>query len=251
MKFSSRPGVAITISTPWRRSRSCGPARRRTPPCFDGGDEPKASHCSLICTASSRVGASSSAIGPSPGRRCGCATMCTTAGSTKPSVFPSPCSPARSVEPRQRERPRLAWIGVGAANPRPRAPRSRTRGTPPKNVRAGAGSARRPRGPPVTRTRCWWRQSRPRAAQGGDRVLVVEVLLEGRWRVRCVCADAAANFQCGGRKRNFQATSATPAKGSSPSRDPTLRSLGPPRRRTDSASRRQTTSRARCTMATE
>ena len=64
------------------------------------------------------------------------------------------------------------WIGVGAANPLASSTSVTHSGNAAsKNVRAGAGSARRPRGPPVTRTRCWWRQSRtsrsPKAATAG------------------------------------------------------------------------------------
>ena len=42
------------------------------------------------CTASSRVGANASTIGPSPLARNGCALMCTIAGSRYASVFPEP-----------------------------------------------------------------------------------------------------------------------------------------------------------------
>ena len=45
---------------------------------------------SWVCTASSRVGSSTRAMGPSPGNSCGCAMMCTKAGSRKPKVLPLP-----------------------------------------------------------------------------------------------------------------------------------------------------------------
>ena len=53
---------------------------------------PKRTTSSWICSASSRVGASTSASGPSPSASTGCAFTCTTAGSRKASVLPDPVS---------------------------------------------------------------------------------------------------------------------------------------------------------------
>mmetsp|Transcript_4049 Transcript_4049/g.7110 ORF Transcript_4049/g.7110 Transcript_4049/m.7110 type:complete len:254 (-) Transcript_4049:196-957(-) len=69
----NRPGVATTISTPARRSATC--ARFGTPPYTHVFLmpllPPNLSHSSLICRASSRVGATTRTIGPSPGCRYG------------------------------------------------------------------------------------------------------------------------------------------------------------------------------------
>ena len=88
-----RPGVAMTISTPRWRSRICGPFG--APPYIavlrireldltwmsirirDSWRRgklyyPNLVHSCCICTASSRVGASTRAIGPSPGAKRGC-----------------------------------------------------------------------------------------------------------------------------------------------------------------------------------
>ena len=87
-----RPGVAMTISTPCCKSRICGPFG--APPyiavlrireldldlCVNlivGLEQkelyyPNLVHSCWICTASSRVGASTRAIGPSPGAKRGC-----------------------------------------------------------------------------------------------------------------------------------------------------------------------------------
>lgn len=67
-------GVAITISIPLRNSRTC--LCLGTPPYTTvfliSEEAPNLSHSSLIWTASSRVGASTSTIGPSPGFKYGC-----------------------------------------------------------------------------------------------------------------------------------------------------------------------------------
>ena len=53
---------------------------------------------SCVCTASSRVGSKTSAMGPSPGCSCGCAMMWTKAGSRKPNVLPLPGDSWRQLE---------------------------------------------------------------------------------------------------------------------------------------------------------
>jgi hypothetical protein len=53
---------------------------------------PNLSHSFWICIASSRVGARTSMIGPSPRLNSGCALMCTIPGSRNASVLPDPVS---------------------------------------------------------------------------------------------------------------------------------------------------------------
>ena len=66
-----RPGVAITISTPDCKSRTWRDFG--TPPYttvfFICDESPNLSHSSLICTSSSRVGANTNTMCPSPGFR--------------------------------------------------------------------------------------------------------------------------------------------------------------------------------------
>lgn len=64
-----RPGVAMTISTPARRSRIWGPfgAPPYTHVLFTRELAPNFAHSCWIWTASSLVGAMTSAMGPSPG----------------------------------------------------------------------------------------------------------------------------------------------------------------------------------------
>mmetsp|Transcript_44291 Transcript_44291/g.73469 ORF Transcript_44291/g.73469 Transcript_44291/m.73469 type:complete len:216 (-) Transcript_44291:442-1089(-) len=113
----SRPGVATTISTPARRSATC--ARFGTPPYTHVFLmpllPPNLSHSSLICRASSRVGATTRTIGPSPGCRYGCALMWTIAGRRKANVLPDPVAemPTMSLPSRAIGQPWL-WMGVGA-----------------------------------------------------------------------------------------------------------------------------------------
>ena len=115
-----RPGVAITISTPFLRSRICGPLG--APPYRQVHlileEAPNFRDSSRICTASSRVGAIVSTMGPSPGLRYGCALMCTIAGSMNASVLPEPVD-ARPImsRPRSAIGHPCAWIGVGAGKP--------------------------------------------------------------------------------------------------------------------------------------
>mmetsp|Transcript_13120 Transcript_13120/g.25790 ORF Transcript_13120/g.25790 Transcript_13120/m.25790 type:complete len:349 (-) Transcript_13120:590-1636(-) len=93
-KSINLPGVAMQISTPSWRSRAWG--NLGTPPythvflIFE--DLPNLSHSALICTASSRVGASTRTMGPSPRFRYGWALMCTIEGSRNAQVFPDPVS---------------------------------------------------------------------------------------------------------------------------------------------------------------
>mmetsp|Transcript_6601 Transcript_6601/g.23533 ORF Transcript_6601/g.23533 Transcript_6601/m.23533 type:complete len:280 (+) Transcript_6601:281-1120(+) len=116
-KSIRRPGVAITISQPRCRSRSWPllGAPPNTHVCLMRDDEPNLEHSSWICCASSRVGASTSTIGPSPGRRNSCALMCTTAGSRNDSVFPEPvCAMPTTSRPERAIGQPCAWMGVGA-----------------------------------------------------------------------------------------------------------------------------------------
>lgn len=82
-KSMSRPGVAITISTPRSKSLACGPLG--APPnmhVFLICDvAPKSFATCCICCANSRVGARIKAIGPSPRARRDWLLMCTMAGS--------------------------------------------------------------------------------------------------------------------------------------------------------------------------
>mmetsp|Transcript_108371 Transcript_108371/g.349832 ORF Transcript_108371/g.349832 Transcript_108371/m.349832 type:complete len:287 (+) Transcript_108371:989-1849(+) len=98
-----RPGVAATIWQPFLRAATCGalfstpPPKRQTAPMPWGPwlplDEPWISFCasSAICTASSRTGASTRAMGEAACLCSGfCASMCTTAGSRYAKVLPLP-----------------------------------------------------------------------------------------------------------------------------------------------------------------
>ena len=81
----------MTRCTPLRRSRSWGPLGAppyahvlRKPP-----ERPNLSASSLICTASSRVGASTHIVGPARGSL-RVAAQCMKPGSRKPHVLPDP-----------------------------------------------------------------------------------------------------------------------------------------------------------------
>ena len=100
-KSLRRPGVAMTRCTPLRRSRSWGPLGAppyahvlRKPP-----ERPNLSASSLICTASSRVGASTHIVGPA-------AQTCTP-------TAPKPRRRRAVHEAGQQEAARLAGPGFG------------------------------------------------------------------------------------------------------------------------------------------
>jgi len=117
---------------------------------------PNASHSPLICSASSRVGASISAMAPSPGCSRGCATMCVIAGSAKQRVLPEPVAarPMRS-HPLSATGQHWLWIGVGARKFVASMSAVRNSGNAAsRNVRTGLGAV-----PPETCTRCFRRQA--------------------------------------------------------------------------------------------
>mmetsp|Transcript_26840 Transcript_26840/g.83014 ORF Transcript_26840/g.83014 Transcript_26840/m.83014 type:complete len:381 (+) Transcript_26840:651-1793(+) len=117
-KSMRRPGVAMRMWQPWLSCISCGPL----------GDPPKM-HADLrwagstlrvsssICCASSRVGASTRHMGPSPRSSGGCDSMWARAGTMKASVLPEP---VLAMPTMSRHCPRMghacAWIAVGAVN---------------------------------------------------------------------------------------------------------------------------------------
>jgi hypothetical protein len=120
MKSINRPGVAAQISTPSRNALTCGPfgAPPYTHALLILLLAPKMAASACICTASSRVGARTSAIGPSPGSRYGCALTWTTAGSKNDSVLPLPVSAtATTSRPLSTVGHACDWIGVGVGNP--------------------------------------------------------------------------------------------------------------------------------------
>eukprot|EP00963_Diacronema_lutheri_P002053 scaffold131_cov335-Pavlova_lutheri.AAC.40 len=119
MKSFKRPGVAMTISTPYLMSRNCGP--RDAPPytqVFLMPDErPKRSASSLICTANSLVGARMSMVGPTRGSFF-TFLMCTIPGNRYPQVLPLPVlAMATTSLPCMAHAQDWAWIGVGSVNP--------------------------------------------------------------------------------------------------------------------------------------
>mmetsp|Transcript_716 Transcript_716/g.2080 ORF Transcript_716/g.2080 Transcript_716/m.2080 type:complete len:294 (-) Transcript_716:476-1357(-) len=123
MKSISRPGVPAMIAQPFDLL-SCSP--RCLPPYTHSAQMPPECEpcldCSrsfpasvAICAASSRVGASTRAMGvDSPLGTGSCASMCTTAGIRNASVLPLPvrAMPIRSRPPRMIGRA-CAWMGIG------------------------------------------------------------------------------------------------------------------------------------------
>ena len=80
-------------------------------------DLPNLSASSLICTASSRVGASTAMVGPTRGSR-RVAAQCMNPGSRNPHVLPEPVLAIEiRSDPRRATAHDWAWIGVGAAYP--------------------------------------------------------------------------------------------------------------------------------------
>lgn len=80
-------------------------------------DLPNLSASSLICTASSRVGARTVIVGPTRGSRL-VAAQCMNPGSKKPHVFPDPVLAMEiKSDPRRATAHDWAWIGVGAEYP--------------------------------------------------------------------------------------------------------------------------------------
>jgi len=80
-------------------------------------DLPNLSASSLICTASSRVGASTSRVGP-PRGSLRVAFMCSMPGSRKPHVLPDPVLAIDTISlPWQAMGQDWAWMGVGSAYP--------------------------------------------------------------------------------------------------------------------------------------
>mmetsp|Transcript_36232 Transcript_36232/g.80627 ORF Transcript_36232/g.80627 Transcript_36232/m.80627 type:complete len:264 (-) Transcript_36232:273-1064(-) len=114
-----RPGVATTISTPERRSCRC--SLICTPPTTIAVRTPrllrlKARTSRSICCASSRVGASTKPMGPSPGLRVGWCRQCCTMGMEKEAVLPEPVSAQpRMSWPHKAIGMPCAWMGVGVS----------------------------------------------------------------------------------------------------------------------------------------
>mmetsp|Transcript_61783 Transcript_61783/g.110009 ORF Transcript_61783/g.110009 Transcript_61783/m.110009 type:complete len:220 (+) Transcript_61783:1338-1997(+) len=113
-KSWSRPGEAITTSTPELSSRCCGP--RGVPPNIQAERSRLLylSNSSWICCASSRVGVKNSAIGPSPRFSGGCASTCIMHGRRNVIVLPEPVSatPTTSRPDRAAGQP-WHWMGEG------------------------------------------------------------------------------------------------------------------------------------------
>ena len=118
IKSSSRPGVATTMLTPERRAWAC--SLLGTPPYTHTHPTPTllpaSSSTTLICSASSLVGAMTSATGLVPDATPAsiCARMCLMAGKPNASVFPLPVAaiPTRSLPDRAIGR-HCDWIGDG------------------------------------------------------------------------------------------------------------------------------------------
>lgn len=122
MKLSGTVANFSSPSTPRSRSRICGPFG--DPPKMqvlrDIGltNDPNSLATDWICWASSRVGASTSTIGPSPRDSGRWLLMCTSPGSMYASVLPEPvmAMPSRSRPDSAMGQP-CAWIGVGVTKP--------------------------------------------------------------------------------------------------------------------------------------
>jgi hypothetical protein len=80
-------------------------------------ERPNLSASALICMASSRVGASTSTVGPARGSR-RVALMCMMPGSRKPQVLPEPVlAMATQSRPDSAMGHAMAWMGVGDLKP--------------------------------------------------------------------------------------------------------------------------------------
>jgi hypothetical protein len=118
-KSFKRPGVAMTTCTPLCRSRSWElfGAPPYTQVLRMPDDRPNLSASVLICMASSRVGASTSRVGPWRASL-RVAWMWSMPGSRKPHVLPLPVlAMATMSRPLRAIGHAWAWMGVGALKP--------------------------------------------------------------------------------------------------------------------------------------
>ncbi len=121
MRSSSRPGVAMTMSTP-RRS-ACTWGFCPTPPKITVWETPRTWRpyvrtLSPICAASSRVGARISTRGRIGEAAPGCVTRCCRIGSTNAAVLPVPvCAHPSRSRPARRCGIDFACTGVGVVYP--------------------------------------------------------------------------------------------------------------------------------------